>query len=396
MARTVGIQVAPLVVCALMAACNQAVEFQGDNNIDPTIRDVLKSGDAHSPDYPADRPSGGSSVVDSEQTILLSCGAQGHNLTSLAPEGIDVPNNCVGWSEETIPARNEVDLFLALDASPNMATYADAIAPLVRGLVDALKQQNYTVHAGGLAFEDSILEVLPCEQEGTTLFGKLSSKASPWFQSLVGPNIPAGQDISWMSHDAPNVGLTAIEQGVTQLRANPERDKILLYMSNAPAKGANAYSSDATAAALTAFHGEMAAQQSQVQYIYVVSHQRLQGMSDTFATSAAQADLLFSRAGVPAEKFTLPPKLDQLVPRLQSRPDGTRKQEVACLLSKVAIFPLDSDEKELFVKEFSGIQSSGSTRIQPADLPPQGFRLVISRTCGTTGVFHEVVRFATL
>lgn len=363
-------------VCCLALLCATACRetaFQGSASLS---RNRADSGPA--------APGTPDSTSEVDDILEISCGSRTHTLRGTTLQGIDIPNNCITWSDDGGRPSTFVDLVVILDASPNMAHHAASVAPGVSAVIEALRSQGATVSVGGVAFEDEIREVVPLHAGGEQVLNRLNRKAPLWFQDKVGLIVNPGAGTGWMQHDAPNLGLTAIETALSVAQPVEDHDLLFMYMSNAPARGNEIFSVAGTAEHLRNHFEATRARRGRMAFLYAVNTERLTGLPDTFFTSAVQADFLFSRAGIPATKVPLPLVPASLQVPFAAAAGQSSRVSQDCPLRKVSLISPDGD-RLLFMQEFTAMPKSGSTRVKPNGLPGTTFQLVISRECGAAG-----------
>jgi hypothetical protein len=157
---------------------------------------------------------------------------------STRPDKFQITSQCgKTFVEPPTPERN-LDVIFVLDVTGSMRSELDAVRGGISELISLMAAEKWNLRAGAIAFADEILEEHSVTLNLNELLGSMSPENANW-KATPG-----------FGGDAPEIGLAAIERGLTMLQeTDPEglvEEKILVYVSDAPAKTHSTHGFDTT------------------------------------------------------------------------------------------------------------------------------------------------------
>jgi hypothetical protein len=183
---------------------------------------------------------GGQEADAATRAGLIDCGTtlwQSSNGVT-RPEKFQITAACPrSFIEPPTPERN-LDVVFLLDVTGSMKNELDAVRGGINELISLISAEKWNFRAGAVAFADVLLEEHAATANLSGLLSAMDSSNENW-------KAPPG-----FGGDAPEIGLAAIERGLAMLQeADPTgvvEEKMLVYVSDAPAKLHATYGFDTT------------------------------------------------------------------------------------------------------------------------------------------------------
>jgi len=215
------------------------------------------------------------------------------------PEKFQITSQC-GKSFVTPPTpERNLDVIFVLDVTGSMRSELDAVRGGISELINLIAAEKWNLRAGAVAFADEILE----EHPATLNLGELLAS--------MGPENANWKATPGFGGDAPEVGLAAIERGLSMLQeADPAgvvEEKILVYVSDAPAKTHSTHGFDTahTEETMKAFIQKLKGQAGKPSFrFFYSSTTSRKGLIDGMPTPILQMQQLAKNSQV--EKVELP------------------------------------------------------------------------------------------
>ena len=313
-------------------ACSRGSQFDGASKTklnlptDPA-GDALGSGDQNG------------SATDSHGDFSLTC----QDKTATSPfffkgqktPRVLIPIECQIPLETQTPPNYNIDIVFVLDVTGSMGSSLLAVRKDLKNFVSALESKGWKIRVGAVPFEDKIVEdgVIRPQSNVTDVLGQMESK------QLWTPQLGFGGD-------APEVGLAAIERGVTLLSENvtsvqpSQNHKLLVYVSDAPAQRTKkgGFSVVETSQNLKTFKEKVVAAGGSFNLVVATTDSR-KGLFDEMPTPRDQMKDLTAQAGVSATFNAVPfvASAYTAIDNLLDKTPRTMTANVPCLLRSVEI-----------------------------------------------------------
>lgn len=272
-----------LALAALTAGCRLDNAFRGTHE-DPDV----KNSDALSYDLPDD-------FELKFGDVLKEC-----HETTITPHGdgilrLVLPRLCSYRVPDPDPRLRALDLVFVLDVTGSMRSELDSVRQGMQELISIAQTTGWDLQVGAVAFADAILARYPLTPDLADLSAKMAPENPIW----AAPDGFGG--------DEPEVGLAAIESGLNMLREGQGYERLLVYVSDAPARRVDkgGYSVDATGGTLQKFLRSMSDADAAFHLFFSSTDSRERLFSD-MPTPVEQIEELVARSGVESTKLPFP------------------------------------------------------------------------------------------
>lgn len=271
-------------VCSVVCGCGDIQKFVGFSD--------SRSGGKNAEGIDAGTSGG---IIDCGTTLWQSS----NGVTR--PNKFQITTSCPrSFVEPPTPERN-LDVVFLLDVTGSMKNELDAVRGGIAELISIISSEKWNLRAGAVAFADAILEEHAATPNLTGLLSAMDSSNENW-------KAPPG-----FGGDAPEVGLGAIERGVAMLQeadpAGAVEEKMLVYVSDAPAKLHSTYGFDIahTAKVLQDFSQKLTTQSALPSFrLFFSSTTARKGLIEGMPTPLLQIKQLISESKVEGVNLPFP------------------------------------------------------------------------------------------
>jgi hypothetical protein len=296
-----------------------------------------------------------------------------------------VPVSCLVERIETNEPNRTLDVMFVLDVTGSMGNELNAVRAGVKELITTIQAQGWQLRAGSIAFADAILEEVPISADLEGLLNAMNPIHETW--SARGG----------FGGDAPEVGLAALERGLTLLDeadgAATVGEKIVVYVSDAPAEREHKKGFDigATAQALKAFTVRLDASPQKPSFrLFHSTGSDRRSLTDLMPTPSEQIKEIVAQSGVANVKLPFPLDAkgvqEQFITKLA---EGRLLTERCTLKSVVLLSP------EGIVLSASGTLTESANTYYPFKVPTAlrrgAYKLELVKSCLERGEVEETV-----
>jgi hypothetical protein len=330
----------------------------------------------------------GDGVVDDLDQIntagLIACNsATWTSSTGTRPDAFYFPTSCRrDFTEPPRPERN-LDVMFALDVTGSMGNELNSVRGGIQKLIDLIAAEKWNLRVGAIAFADAILE----EHAASENLGELLT--------AMNPNQTNWKATPGFGGDAPEVGLAAMERGIDLLQsADPHgtvEEKILVYVSDAPAKLHSTYGFDVahTNTAFKTFSTNLSAMPSQPSFrFFYSSTMSRKGLVDAMPTPLTQIEKLVQTSGVSGIRLPFPLATENLEDSfLVPLRKGAFRTE-RCALESVKYTHVETGGE---VKYEHNISQSAHFSVAVSGWRSGKYKVTLEKKCSLSGEREEVL-----
>jgi hypothetical protein len=314
-------------------------------------------------------------------TLALPCAAE----KIFAPKSTDlkamtVPVTCakIDSSTEARKSANDMDVVFVLDTTGSMQPYVQLVRESFQQIANAVQSNGRKANFGAISFGDSILDARPLTDNIEELLNATADSNPLWKPTAGSGGL------------APEVGLLALETGMTLLGKGTNLSKTIVYLSDGPAKiSATArdalsasFSIGGTAQKLRAFATNVQRQRGTFRLISATSCKRHDSWFSEWPTPCRQMQTLAQTAGVRHLLLPFPmPSFDYQMEFVETVETAAQTVSIECKLETIAIVGSGSSEKVLPETKVSAQSALGLWSVPIQDLPAGSYTATIGRTC---------------
>lgn len=206
-----------------------------------------------------------------------------------------MPRACSFTVPDPDPRLRALDLVFVLDVTGSMRNELNAVREGMTELMAIAHTTGWDLQVGAVAFADDILAKYPLTRDVAATIAAMGQDNPIW----AAPDGFGG--------DEPEIGLGAIEQGIEILRGGSGYERLLVYVSDAPARRVDKgnYDIAATAAVIQGFLRETADSDSAFHIFFSATDSR-ERLFDGMPTPADQLVDLIKRSGVQSTRLPFP------------------------------------------------------------------------------------------
>jgi hypothetical protein len=296
-----------------------------------------------------------------------------------------IPISCLAERLETDEPNRSLDVVFVLDVTGSMGHELQAVRTGVKELITTIQAQGWQLRAGSIAFADAILEEQPISGDLDALVEAMNPIHETW--SARGG----------FGGDVPEVGLAALERGVAMLDvadgAASIGEKIMVYVSDAPAERVHKKGFDLTATAQAiktfALRLDTLPQKPSFRLFHSTGSDR-RILTDRMPTPSEQMKELITQTGVSSVKLPFPLDSKGLQQYFIGKLTEGRLLTERCILKSVTLL-----SPEGVVLSASGTLSESAatyyaTKI-PSSLRRGAYKLELTKSCQERGEINDTV-----
>lgn len=338
-------------------------------------------------------------IENSEPTaddLLVPCGANGNRVDKEGggrAQRIFVPVTCLQPRTEKPDPNRGMDVAVVLDVTGTMKPQIEAIRSNFLDLISELKLQGWNPRLGAVGFTDKIEDVIAVTSEVQSVLDATAPTKPAW-------NAESGKG----GADPVESGMVAIECGLTILSganncnsvnstgkyALDNRDKTLIYVSDAPARNSKSnFEVSGTARNMRSFADEAIKNSATFRVFYSSTSERknlpdeIPGYEFNIPTPIVQLTNLVETSGVLGVKLKYPISPAGFKAAVTDKLKEGKIVQDKCLLTSVEILNADGTPSVPKVK----ISNTGTGQwVHPLQKLSGGiYSVLLNRTCATGG-----------